>query len=51
LNDGIAADQAVGGKSINAAVQKVKRIEELLSVFEESSQINLINRNADLMEI
>lgn len=44
----LAMDQIAGEKAIDAAVDEVKRIEELLSTFKESSQTSLINRTAGL---
>lgn len=44
----IAVDEESGEKAINAAVQEVKRIEELLSTFKETSQVNQINNQAGI---
>ena len=36
---------------IHAAVEEIRRIEKLLTTFNESSQTNLVNRNAGLMPV
>lgn len=46
-----AANHLSGERAIDAAVTEVKRIEELLSTFKESSQTNLINRNAGIRPV
>ncbi|HEY0176227.1 MAG TPA: FAD:protein FMN transferase, partial [Pedobacter sp.] len=47
----VAADHIAGEKAIDQAIDEVKRIEELLSTFKESSQTNLINRNAGIKPV
>ncbi len=47
----IAAGQESGQKAIDEAVDEVKRIEELLSTFKETSQVNEINRHAGVKAI
>jgi len=42
----VAHDRISGGRAIDAAVAEVQRIEEVLSTFKDSSETNLINRNA-----
>lgn len=47
----IAADPESGQKAIDAAVNEVKRIEELLTTFKESSQVNYINQHAGIKPV
>lgn len=47
----IAEHQATGEKAIDAAVAEVKRIEELLSTFKDSSQTSLINAYAGIAPV
>ncbi|MGY0036465.1 FAD:protein FMN transferase [Pedobacter sp. NJ-S-72] len=47
----IAAHQAAGEKAIDQAVAEVRRIEELLSTFKDTSQTSLINQNAGIKPV
>jgi len=47
----IAVEHMCGEKAIDAAVSEVERIEGLLSTFNESSETNLINRNAGIRPV
>ncbi|SHF47944.1 FAD:protein FMN transferase [Pedobacter caeni] len=44
----IAENESIGEKAIDAAVTEVKRIEDLLSTFKDSSQTSLINKYAGI---
>jgi len=47
----IAENKALGEKAIDAAIAEVKRIENLLSTFKDSSQTSLINHNAGIKAV
>ncbi|MEJ2880203.1 FAD:protein FMN transferase [Pedobacter sp. GR22-6] len=47
----VTDDHAMGPKAIAAAIAEVKRIEELLSTFKESSQVNEVNRLAGVSPV
>lgn len=47
----IASDQKSGERAIDAAIDEVKRIEELLSTYKETSQTNYINDHAGLRPV
>ncbi|MDB5119594.1 MAG: thiamine biosynthesis protein ApbE [Sphingobacteriales bacterium] len=47
----LATDIDTGDLAIQAAINEVKRIEELLSTFKESSQVNYINGHAGLKPV
>jgi len=47
----IADHQTAGEKAIDAAIAEVKRIEELLSTFKDTSQTSLINQYAGLKPV
>jgi len=47
----IAAGEESAQKAIDEAVDEVKRIEELLSTFKETSQVNEINRHAGVKAV
>ncbi|WP_228098993.1 FAD:protein FMN transferase [Pedobacter sp. MC2016-24] len=47
----IAENKALGEKAIGAAIAEVKRIENLLSTFKDSSQTSLINHNAGIKAV
>lgn len=47
----IASDRKSGEKAIDAAIEEVKRIEELLSTYKETSQTNYINEHAGLRPV
>ncbi|ALL06240.1 thiamine biosynthesis protein ApbE [Pedobacter sp. PACM 27299] len=47
----IAENESIGEKAIDAAVTEVKRIEDLLSTFKESSQTSLINKYAGIAAV
>ncbi|MBB6501188.1 FAD:protein FMN transferase [Pedobacter cryoconitis] len=47
----IAADQKRGEQAIDDAIDEVRRIEELLSTFKETSQTNYINDHAGLRPV
>lgn len=47
----VAASQHEAAKHITAAVDEIKRIEALLTTYNENSQTSLINRNAGLMPV
>lgn len=44
----ISENESIGEKAIDAAVTEVKRIEDLLSTFKDSSQTSLINKYAGI---
>jgi thiamine biosynthesis lipoprotein len=44
----VSPDAAWAEKCIDKAVEEIRRIEELLTTFKETSQTNLINRNAGI---
>jgi len=47
----VADDKAWAEASIEAAVEEIRRIEKLLTTFDESSQTNLVNRNAGIAAV
>lgn len=47
----LANNQSAGEKAIDAAIAEVKRIEELLSTFKDSSQTSLINQYAGVKPV
>jgi thiamine biosynthesis lipoprotein len=47
----IADNKTAGEKAIDAAVMEVKRIEDLLSTFKDSSQTSLINQHAGIKAV
>ena len=47
----VTDDEAMGPKAIAAALAEVRRIEELLSTFKESSQVNEVNRLAGISPV
>jgi len=47
----VSDDEAIGLKAIAGAIAEVKRIEELLSTFKETSQVNEINRFAGIKPV
>ena len=47
----VANDQSFANESINEAVAEIRRIEALLTTFNESSQTSLINENAGLKPV
>ena len=47
----VAADASFAHQCISAAVEEIRRIERLLTTFDESSQTNLINRNAGIAPV
>ncbi|MEO5893500.1 MAG: FAD:protein FMN transferase [Ferruginibacter sp.] len=44
-------DEAFAGKCMESAISEIQRIERLLTTFDESSQTNLINRNAGITPV
>lgn len=47
----VADDENKAGECIAAAIDEVRRIEKLFTTFDESSQTNLINRNAGIKPV
>src|SRR5215212_5285715 len=47
----VADDTSWANERINDAVQEISRIENLFTTFNESSQTNLINRNAGITPV
>jgi thiamine biosynthesis lipoprotein len=47
----LAPDLPAGQEAISLAISEVERIEQLLSTFKESSETNLINRNAGITAV
>lgn len=47
----IAENESIGEKAIDAAVTEVKRIEDLLSTFKESSHTSLVNKYAGIVAV
>jgi thiamine biosynthesis lipoprotein len=47
----IANDEDFANECIDDAIAEIKRIERLLTTFDESSQTNLVNRNAGIMPV
>jgi FAD:protein FMN transferase len=44
----VSLSEEVANQSINAAINEIKRIEKLLTTYHDSSETNLINRNAGI---
>ncbi len=47
----VSDDAAYAHKCIDAAINEIKRIEKLLTTFDETSQVNLINRQAGIAPV
>ena len=47
----VSDDSALADQQIEKAVDEIRRIEKLLTTFDESSQTNLINRNAGIAPV
>lgn len=47
----VSKNEAIANKCIDDAVAEIRRIESLLTTFNESSQTNLINRNAGIKPV
>src|SRR5258705_13871627 len=47
----VADDESWANERIAEAVEEIRRIERLLTTFDESSQTNLINRNAGIVPV
>jgi len=47
----VAEDPLFAEESINEAIEEIRRIERLFTTFDESSQTNLINRNAGIASV
>ena len=47
----VADDEQNANHSIHAAIEEIKRIEKLLTTFHDSSETNLINRNAGITPV
>lgn len=47
----VSADASYADQCIDDAVEEIRRIERLLTTFDESSQTNLINRNAGIAPV
>ena len=47
----VADDEQNANRSIHAAIEEIKRIEKLLTTFHDSSETNLINRNAGITPV
>lgn len=47
----ISDKEEIGQEAIDMAIEEVRRIEDLLSTFKETSQTNLINRNAGIQSV
>src|SRR5258708_11578775 len=47
----VADDELLANECIAEAVEEIRRIERLLTTFDESSQTNLINRNAGIVPV
>lgn len=47
----VASDELFAKKCIDEAVEEIRRIEKLLTTFDESSETNLINRNAGIKPV
>src|SRR6185503_14288648 len=47
----VAGNKAWANKRIAEAIEEIRRIERLLTTFDESSQTNLVNRNAGISPV
>ncbi|MGE6354887.1 FAD:protein FMN transferase [Flavobacterium sp. NPDC079362] len=47
----VAENEHIGNKSINLAIEEIRRIEKLLTTYKEDSQTNLINENAGIKPV
>ncbi len=47
----VADDEQSANRSIHAGIEEIKRIEKLLTTFHDSSETNLINRNAGIKPV
>lgn len=47
----VADDEAWAQERINAAIEEIRRIERLLTTFNDDSETNLINRNAGIIPV
>ena len=47
----VADDPSWADECIDAAVAEIQRIERILTTFDESSQTNLVNRNAGIIPV
>jgi len=47
----ISDNEEIGQQAIDMAIEEVRRIEDLFSTFKETSQTNLINRNAGIQPV
>lgn len=47
----VAENERIGNKSINLAIEEIRRIEKLLTTYKEDSQTNLINENAGIKPV
>jgi thiamine biosynthesis lipoprotein len=47
----VADDEQDANRSIHAGIEEIKRIEKLLTTFHDSSETNLINRNAGITPV
>jgi len=47
----VAEDTLIAEESINEAIEEIRRIERLLTTFDESSQTNCINKNAGIAPV
>jgi thiamine biosynthesis lipoprotein len=47
----VADDEQNANRSIHAGIEEIKRIEKLLTTFHDSSETNLINRNAGITPV
>jgi thiamine biosynthesis lipoprotein len=47
----VAEQESYANECITAAIEEIRRIEKLLTTFDESSQTNLINRNAGITPV
>ncbi|MWB94085.1 FAD:protein FMN transferase [Flavobacterium sp. GA093] len=47
----VAENENEGNKSINLAIEEIRRIEKLLTTYKEDSQTNLINENAGIKPV
>ena len=47
----VAENEHIGNKSINLAIEEIRRIEKLLTTYKADSQTNLINENAGIKPV
>jgi thiamine biosynthesis lipoprotein len=47
----VAEDELWADQKINLAIGEIRRIEKLLTTFDENSQVNLVNRNAGIAPV